>query len=129
MYLYYHHNDHGDFRAVSELFTEDGAFARPTDPENFTVGRQQILQAYESRPRDRIARHIISNVIITVVDARQALGTCYATLFMAPVDAEKARFGIKANSSQLVGEFDLEFALTDAGWKISRQTGRVIFTT
>ena len=48
---------------------------------------------------------------------------------MAPIDAEKAMFGVKMSSTQLVGEFDLDFALTDAGWKIARLTGRVIFST
>ena len=127
--LYYQHNDQGDFKAASELFAEDGAFARPTDPENFTVGRANILAAYESRPRDRIARHIISNIIIDVVDDTHARGTCYATLFMAPIDAEKAAFGVKANDSQLMGEFDMEFVLTDDGWKFSRSTGRIVFMT
>lgn len=127
--LYYHYNDNRDFKAASELFTEDGALARPTDPENFTQGRANILAAWESRPNDRIARHVISNIIINVEDADHARGTCYATLFMAPVDAEKAKFGVKASSSQLVGEFYIDFVLTDAGWKIARTTGVIIFTT
>lgn len=127
--LYYHYNDNRDFKAASTLFTEDGALARPTDPENYTIGRENILAAWESRPNDRIARHVISNIIITVADSEHASGTCYATLFMAPLDAEKARFGVKANPSQLMGEFDIEFSLTDDGWKIARTTGRIIFTT
>ena len=127
--LYYQFNDNRKFKAASELFTEDGALARPTDPENFTTGKANILAAWESRPNDRIARHVISNIIIDVVDAEHAKGSCYATLFMAPVDAEKAKFGVKANPSQLMGEFDLDFSLTDDGWKIARTTGRIIFTT
>jgi len=127
--LYYHYNDTLDFKAASALFTVNGAFARPTDPENFTVGRDNILAAFEARPNDRIARHIISNIIINPIDAERARGSCYATLFMAPIDAEQARFGVKANASQLMGEFDMDFALTADGWKIARSTGRIIFTT
>jgi len=127
--LYYQYNDNRNFKAASELFTEDGVMARPTDPENFTVGKANILAAWEARPNDRIARHVISNIIITVEDAEHARGTCYATLFMAPIDAEKAKFGVKASASQLVGEFDMDFVLTEEGWKIARTTGAVIFTT
>jgi len=127
--LYYQYNDNRNFKAASELFTEDGAMARPTDPESFTVGKANILAAWEARPNDRIARHVISNIIITVEDAEHARGTCYATLFMAPIDAEKAKFGVKASASQLVGEFDMDFVLTEEGWKIARTTGAVIFTT
>lgn len=123
------HNDRRDFVSLSRLFTEDGAFARPADPDNYTVGRDQIRAAFEARPNDRITRHLITNILIDVIDAHNATGTCYATLFMAPADAEPAMFGVKANASQLVGEFSMAFALTGEGWKIARQTGRIIFTT
>lgn len=122
-------NDRRDFEALSNLFTEEGAFARPTDPENFVEGRENILAAFNARPFDRITRHLISNVIIDVEDATLARGVCYATLFMAPADAESANFGVQANASQLVGEFRMQFSLTEAGWKIARQTGKIIFTT
>jgi len=36
---------------------------------------------------------------------------------------------VKAIASQLMGEFDMDFALTADGWKIARSTGRIIFTT
>jgi len=127
--LYYHYNDRLDWQAASALFTDNGALARPTDPDNFTKGRDNILAAYEARPNDRIARHIISNIIIDPIDEHHARGSYYATLFMAPLDAEKAKFGVKANASQLMGEFEIDLALTDAGWKIARSTGRIIFTT
>lgn len=122
-------NDRREFEALSNLFTPEGAFARPTDPDNYIEGRENILAAFNDRPQDRITRHLISNVIIDVENATSASGTCYATLFMAPADAEPARFGVQANSSQLVGEFQMDFSLTPAGWKIARQTGRIIFTT
>ena len=123
------YNDQGDYESLCSLFTEQAAFARPTDPDNFTTGAQNILAAFKSRPNDRITRHIISNVIIDVLDEKSAKGICYATLFMSPSDAEPARFGVKADASQLVGEFYIDFQLTEQGWKISRQSGRIIFTT
>ena len=123
------YNDQRDFDALSSLFTEDGAFARPTDPDNYITGRDNILTAFKARPNDRITRHLITNIVIDVIDAHRALGTCYATLFMATADAEPAMFGVKASASQLIGEFDMDFQLTGDGWKIARQSGRIIFTT
>jgi hypothetical protein len=122
-------NDARNFEALSQLFAADGAFARPTDPENFVSGRDGILAAFQARPHDRITRHIISNIVIDVVDAEKARGVCYATLFMAPVDAEPAMFGVKANPSQLIGEFYMDFVQTGDGWKIARQTGKIILAT
>ncbi len=122
-------NDAGDYVSLCDLFTADASFARPTDPENFTSGRENILAAFQSRPNDRITRHIISNIVIEVANDSTAKGSCYATLFMAPVDAEAAKFGVKANPSQFIGEFYIDFSLTPEGWKISRQTGKIVFTT
>ena len=122
-------NDRRDFEALSNLFTEDGAFARPTDPDNFVEGRDNILAAFQGRPNDRITRHLISNVVIDVTDENSASGLCYATLFMAPADAEPAKMGVKASPSQFVGEFNMDFSLTEHGWKIARQSGKIIFTT
>jgi ketosteroid isomerase-like protein len=123
------YNDKRDFDALCSLFTEDGAFARPTDPENYITGRNNILAAFKARPNDRITRHLITNIVIDVIDAAWARGTCYATLFMAPVDAEPAMFGVKAGASQFIGEFEMDFRRTVEGWKIARQGGRIIFTT
>jgi ketosteroid isomerase-like protein len=122
-------NDMRDYEALCSLFTEDAAFARPTDPGNYLNGRDHILAAFKARPNDRITRHLISNIVIDVVDGSHAKGACYATLFMALADAEPAMFGVKASASQLIGEFDMDFRLTRDGWKIARQGGRIIFTT
>lgn len=123
------YNDQSDYESLCGLFADNAAFARPTDPENFTTGREAILAAFRSRPNDRITRHLISNIIIDVIDENTAKGICYATLFMAPADAEPAKFGVKANPSQLLGEFYIDFQMSDSGWKISRQSGKIIFST
>jgi len=127
--LFSNYNDRQDYQSLSDLFTEDGSFARPTDPDNYVHGRANILAAFQARPKDRITRHVISNIIIDVIDDKSAKGVCYATLFHAPADASPATFGVQANPSQLIGEFYIDLALTDDGWKIAKQTGKIVFTT
>lgn len=40
------YNDAMRYEELAELFTEEASFARPTDPENYTVGKEQILAAF-----------------------------------------------------------------------------------
>lgn len=126
---YYTYSDLHDFEAVCSLLTGDASFARPTEPDNVITGRDNILAAFNSRPKDRITRHIVSNVVIDVIDGSNAKGRFYVTLFMAPIDAEPAKFGVKANPSQLVGDFQVDFALAEEGWRISLTTGKVVLST
>lgn len=122
-------NDAGEFEEMANVFTIDARFARPTDPGNYTEGRDNILASFKARPRDRVSRHLITNIVIDVKDAGSATGKCYATLFTASPDNQAEKFGLQANASQFIGEFDADFSHTDEGWKISRLSGKIIFTT
>ncbi len=58
-------NDAADFTALAALFTEDGTFARPSEPDKLIRGRAAILDAFKSRP-PRPTCHIVSNIEIDV---------------------------------------------------------------
>lgn len=123
------YNDAGRFEELVSLFTPDGRFARPTAPDNFTEGRENILAAFRARPKERVGRHVMTNIQIEVIDETSARGLCYATLYTGSADKPAADFGLQANAAQFIGEVYTDFALTDEGWKIARQTGKIIFTT
>jgi hypothetical protein len=114
----------GEFDKLAELFSEDGAFARPTAPEDFIVGRANILASFISRPSGKLTRHLISNTVIEVQDASHASAISYVTQYSANPD-NPAKFGLKANPVQLVGEYYDDFLRTAEGWKIARRSGRV----
>lgn len=122
-------NDAGRHEEMVQLFTEDARFARPTDPDNYTEGRDQILAAFQARPKDRVTRHLITNIVIDVVDETTAKGQCYSTLYAGSPDKPAENLGLQANPEQFIGEFFADFRLTDEGWKISSQTGNITFTT
>lgn len=122
-------NDAGELEDMVNVFTIDALFARPTDPDNYTEGRDSILAAFKARPKDRVTRHLITNIVVDVEDAGSATGKCYATLFTASPDNEAEKFGLQANASQFIGEFDADFRHTEEGWKISRLSGKIVFTT
>jgi hypothetical protein len=122
-------NDAGNHDDLAALFTEDGRYARPTDPDNFVSGRTAILAAFKARPKDKITRHLITNIVINVSGAKTAQGLCYVTLFTGSTANAAEKFGFKANAAVLVGEYHDEFVLTESGWKISQRVGRLILTT
>ncbi len=122
-------NDAMRYHDLVALFAEDGAFARPTAPDTVLQGKQAILAAFESRPKDRVTRHIISNIQIDVRDASHASGLCYAILYSGNQGDMADKFGLRASASQFVGEFHDEFVLTPEGWRFASRRGKIIFTT
>lgn len=122
-------NDAMRYDELAELFTVDGSFARPTDPDNFVNGRDNILQAFKARPTDRITRHVITNIDVEVLDENSAHSVCYAVLYTGNTDNKAEKFGIQANPTQFIGEFHDEFTRTGDGWKIQRRSGNITFST
>lgn len=122
-------NDAGNYNDLAALFIEEGRYARPTDPDNFVSGRAAILAAFKARPKDKITRHLISNIVVTVTSPTTAQGLCYVTLFNGSTSNPAEKFGFKANSAVLIGEYHDEFVLTEAGWKFSQRGGRLVLTT
>ncbi len=121
------YNDSKCYEKLAELFTEDASFARPTAPDNFITGRENILAAFQSRPADKITRHIISNIVVDVITTTTAKAHCYATLYSSNEVFSADKVEPQTNVSQIIGEFYDDFVLTDAGWKISLRSGKIIF--
>jgi hypothetical protein len=122
-------NDAAQFHELAELFTPDARYARPIAPEIFIEGRADILTSFEARPKDRIGRHLITNVIIDVESPTRASGFCYVTLYSGSSEHKAEKFGLQAQASQFIGEYRDRFVLTATGWKFSERKGCIIFTT
>lgn len=121
-------NDANEHEAMVELFTENGSFARPSDPDVYTIGREDILVAFKARPQGRVTRHLLSNILIDVKDASNAKGRCNVLLYTASSDNKAPVFGLQADPSQLLGEFDADFKKVDGSWEIARLSGEIIMT-
>lgn len=122
-------NDMGRFDELVELFVEEGRYARPIAPDAFIVGKADILASFEARPKDRVGRHLISNIIIDVLSPTTAKGVCYVALYSGTLDQKAAKFGLQAQASQFIGEYQDDFVLTAQGWKFAQRKGNITFTT
>lgn len=114
---------------LAALFTEDGRYARPTDPANFIVGHADLLTSFKARPKDKLTRHLVTNVVIDVTSPTTAKGFSYVTQYAGTTDKPAPTHGWRANPPQLVGEYSDDYVLTAAGWKIRQRSGRLVFTT
>jgi hypothetical protein len=106
-------NDRGDWPALAELFVADGRLARPTAPDDWIVGKDAILAAFEARPPRR-TRHLCTNVVIEVRNEREAIGECAIALYLSETVVK-------------VGTFRDRFVCTPAGWRFAERGGSLTF--
>lgn len=123
------YSDTGRYDELAALFTEDGRYARPTDPTNFISGHADLLSSFKARPKGKLTRHLVTNIVIDVTSPTTAKGISYVTQYAGSTDNPAPAHGWRANPAQLVGEYSDDYVLTEAGWKIRQRVGRVVFTT
>ena len=120
-------NDLEQHEAVAALFTEDAAFARPSDPDKRIVGRDAILAMFRGR-KSRLGRHFISNSVITVDSADAASAVSYVILYVASQTAEPGKLP-KADPGHAIGAFHDRFVRTGEGWRFAERIGSMVMTT
>ena len=111
---YCHLVDHGEAARIADLFTEDGAFMS-------SQGRSAIRVQMQERQDNvgRMSRHVCNNTLIDVVDADNARGVTYLTLYRH--DGEPGRLISPLNGAVLAGEYRDAFVRTPDGWRFQRR--------
>jgi hypothetical protein len=114
--------DHDRSDEVADLFTEDGVYRRSTGEAS--SGREAIRRSYKIRADQgpRTARHIFTNLRLTVENERLARGTVILTLFAndgtPPLPADP----------MLVADYDDIYVLCDDGrWRYKERTVTWLF--
>jgi hypothetical protein len=64
----------GEPDSVAELFTPDGMWEWPAGGRR-VAGREALRRYFGSRPADRLSRHMMTNILVTVTSADTATGT------------------------------------------------------
>ena len=117
--------DAGDWDAVAALYTDDGRMNRPSAPEDFICGRGAILAALRSRPQ-RLARHIVANVLVTLESGTRARATSQILLFGATA-AEGGGLPVLWAGPPLVGSYSDSLVRTAHGWRFAERRGSMDF--
>lgn len=116
------------YEELVEMFTEQGSFTRPTEPDKVISGRKAILEAFQARPKDVVTCHLISNIEIDVLSPDEAVGRCYILLYTANAANKAEKFGLQASPGQFIGEFDDTFVREEDAWRFDKRRGKVLFT-
>lgn len=125
--LFCHYNDARDYDSLAALFTEDGVFARPTDPANPIKGRAQIGQRFSAKPAHLLTQHLVTNVIVTVDSETTAHGTSSVMLYTGN-EPEGAERPVPAAPKALIGGFKSHFVKTEEGWRLAEHLGSLALT-
>lgn len=120
-------NDRQDYEAFAAMFTSDGLLHRPNGEP--LCGHDEIVESYRTRPRNRITRHICTNVLVHVESPRFARGTAYVVLYSADSLQAVKNFGAKCDSRTLIGELEDRFQLTMDGWRIAERRAKFVMHT
>lgn len=116
-----HHVDHRESEKLVQLFTEDGTFERRGE---VLRGHEEIRAAQGKRPAGVVVRHVCAPAHIELVDAEHARGVTYFQIFRAHGSADDV---LPLPIAEVLGQFEDEFVLTSAGWRIKARRARGIF--
>jgi hypothetical protein len=113
--------DHNQTEKVADLFTEDGWYGR--EGGSRSVGRDAIRKSYAGRAArgERTARHIFTNLRLTMLSPTEADGICILLLFAAdgapPLPAEP----------MLVQDYKDTYRKVDGCWLFASRETRSLF--
>lgn len=116
-----HHVDHRDAEKVVQLFAEDGTFERRGE---ILRGQAEIRASQAKRPPGVVVRHVCAPSHLELIDAEHARGVTYFQIFRANGSSNEV---LPMPHPEVLGQFEDEFVLTPAGWRIQARRARGIF--
>jgi hypothetical protein len=121
---YCHLVDGGEASKIADQFTEDGVW---TLDGHALTGRSEMRRAFQAVDdnKSRALRHVCTNIVVDVIDANNATGLSYLTLFQHDGPADRAVSQLEP--PVMLGEYRDRFTRTDAGWRFTRRDITVSF--
>ena len=114
---FYHHLDRRDDQHLASLMAANGIWMRQGKA---VTGPQAVLDALAKSAPDRKTRHLLSNVVVTLLDDGKAARVAYDLAVFVQEGESPAR-----HTAILTGEDRLQHDGTD--WRIARKEAAVLF--
>lgn len=99
----------------ANLFAVDGVLT--VDGQTF-VGRKALAARFADAPSQR-SRHMMSNIRITVQDAKSASAVSYALIFVGAVPSAAQAAPVVVPNFTVMGEYHDKFVFTEEGWRMA----------
>jgi uncharacterized protein (TIGR02246 family) len=117
--------DANDLDGFAAFFTPDAVVVRPGKEP--LVGVDALLASYRSRPAMHLTRHLISGSVVDLRAPDEAHAISNVLLWTGSADHEVGDFGRRAQSRQVVGEFEDTLKLcSDGKWRIAHRQARFL---
>jgi hypothetical protein len=119
---FFHHLDGDEFEALAGLMAEDGVWHRQG---KLLRGPGMVREAMAARPKGRRTRHLVTNLILDVVDERHVQAIYYLTAFgyNGATPGEPAPMELPVS----VGTYREKLVLTPAGWRVAEISSETAF--
>jgi uncharacterized protein (TIGR02246 family) len=117
--------DANDLDGFASLFTRDAVVVRPgKEPLR---GVEALVESYRSRPPGHMTRHLVAGSVVDLRAPDEALAISNVLLWTAVPDGAPGPFGRRAQSRQVVGEFEDTLRLCSDGlWRIAHRQARFL---
>lgn len=109
---YAHAVDFGRYDEFAGLFTEDGVLITTTRTE----GRERIRRRMDARDPLLRSRHVLTNILVDVIDEATARGATYLTLYRHVGPRTEQPEPIEADALAAVGHYADEFTRVGDRW-------------
>jgi len=116
--------DGEDTQAFIQLFTPDGVWERPDG--SVLTGHAQIRAAYEARVKKGFSRHLVTGVLVKVLDKEHAEASSVAIVLRAPWATEVPLR--RAPSAHILSYQDRLKRGAAGSWQIAHRSSTVLMT-
>lgn len=117
--------DANDLDGFASLFTRDAVVVRPgKEPLR---GVAALIESYRARPPGHMTRHLVAGSVVDLRAPDEAHAVSNVLLWTAVPDDAPGPFGRRAQSRQVVGEFEDTLRLCSDGlWRIAHRQARFL---
>ena len=105
------YSDTRQYDKLVNLFTPDGVWYRLGEELR---GHDKLRKALEARPLEALSRHVISNVLVTVIDEKHAESISYKSIYRHE-EGEVLEKPVPLNGPKWVSVYTDSFLCTDGG--------------
>jgi hypothetical protein len=109
---------------VADLFVPNSVWE---SDKSRKVGGDRIRKDFGARQQTttRVSRHVCTNISITVISDKEAIGLTYFTLYRDNV-CSGSKFA-RLSAPKMLGEYHDRFVLTEGGWRFASRKVNTTF--
>ncbi len=122
---YYNLVDQGDFDTAVTLFTPDVVWSMDGDEYH---GQDGNLSGMHKLLDESLIRHVISNIVVTVIDEDHAEAVTYLVVYCYP-KRDVAGGKLETVAANRFSEVANTLVRTEEGWHISRREIKTVMAT